>query len=135
MNDATQQPLPQITPYQLLGGETGIRTLVNRFYELMDTLPEAWEIRKLHPDDLSGSREKLFKFLSGWLGGPSLYIQEYGHPMLRRRHLPFPIGDRERDQWMMCMRQTREEQVADEQLRAQLLDAFQRTADHMRNRM
>jgi hemoglobin len=135
MNDATQQPLPQITPYQLLGGETGIRTLVNRFYELMDTLPEAWEIRKLHPDDLSGSREKLFKFLSGWLGGPSLYIQEYGHPMLRRRHLPFPIGDRERDQWMMCMRQTLEEQVADEQLRAQLLDAFQRTADHMRNRM
>ncbi|MEJ2362495.1 MAG: group II truncated hemoglobin [Gammaproteobacteria bacterium] len=135
MNDETQQPLPQITPYQLLGGETGIRTLVNRFYELMDTLPEAWEIRKLHPDDLSGSREKLFKFLSGWLGGPSLYIQEYGHPMLRRRHLPFPIGDRERDQWMMCMRQTLEEQVADEQLRAQLLDAFQRTADHMRNRM
>jgi len=121
------------TPYELLGGEQAVRELVDRFYDLMDTLPEAYEIRRLHPEDLSGSRQKLFKFLSGWLGGPSLYIQEYGHPRLRARHLPFPIGDTERDQWMMCMDQAMEEMGIEAGLREALHEAFKRTADHMRN--
>ena len=122
------------SPYQLLGGDAGVRALVDRFYDLMDALPEAATIRALHPRDLSGSRDKLYKFLSGWLGGPPLYVQEYGHPMLRARHLPFPISEAERDAWMHCMKQAVEERVADPMLRTQLIGSFFRTADHMRNR-
>jgi hemoglobin len=122
------------TPYDRLGGDAAVRRLVDRFYALMDTLPEAWEIRRLHPQDLSGSADKLYKFLSGWLGGPPLYWDEYGHPMLRRRHLPFPIAEAERDQWLLCMNQALDEQVTDEALRDALKDAFFKTADHMRNR-
>ena len=103
------------------------------FYETMDTIPEAWEIRKLHPDDLSGSEDKLFKFLSGWLGGPDLYMQEFGHPMLRRRHLPFPIGSRERDQWLLCMQHAMDKLEITGPLRTHLDQAFFSTADHMRN--
>src|SRR5687768_1508105 len=99
--------------YDLLGGESGVRTLVDRFYDLMDTLPEAAAVRALHPADLTDSRAKLFKFLSGWLGGPPLYVQEYGHPMLRARHLPFPIGEPERNAWMLCMTQALTERGLD----------------------
>lgn len=122
------------THYEQLGGEEKIRALVDRFYDLMDTLPEAYEIRRLHPDDLSSSREKLFKFLSGWTGGPGLYEQEYGHPRLRMRHMPFTIGERERDQWMLCMRQAMEDVGVEEPLRSQLEQAFYRVADFMRNK-
>ncbi len=123
----------QPTHYEGLGGETKVRELVDRFYTLMDTLSEARDIRRLHPADLSTSKEKLFKFLSGWLGGPPLYQQEFGHPRLRMRHMPFAIGERERDQWMLCMRQAMEDLGVDEQLRQQLDQAFYRVADFMRN--
>jgi hemoglobin len=92
------------TPYELIGAESGVRELVDRFYDHMDSETEAADVRSLHAKSLRASREKLFLFLSGWLGGPDLYVQKYGHPMLRRRHLPFAIGKRERDQWMHCMR-------------------------------
>ncbi len=126
-------PAPQ-TPYELLGGETGVRQLVDRFYDLMDTLPEATGIRALHAANLTGARDKLFKFLSGWLGGPPLYMEEYGHPKLRARHLPFPIGEAERDAWMLCMGRALDETVLEPLVREQLKAAFFRTADHMRNR-
>ncbi|HID82939.1 MAG TPA: globin [Chromatiales bacterium] len=126
---------PQQTPYAQLGGEEKVRQLVNRFYDLMDELPEAYEVRKLHAESLDSAREKLFKFLSGWLGGPPLYEQEYGHPMLRRRHLPFAIGERERDQWLMCMQLAMDEVGIQGQLRQHLDQAFFRTADHMRNQV
>lgn len=119
--------------YLLLGGETGVRKLVDRFYDLMEMMPAAKEILALHPDDLTDSRDKLFKFLSGFFGGPSLYIAQYGHPRLRARHLPFPIAESERDQWMLCMNQALDEQVEDEMLNQQLKLTFYRTADHMRN--
>ncbi|HNO87365.1 MAG TPA: group II truncated hemoglobin, partial [Rhodocyclaceae bacterium] len=90
------------TPYESFGGEETIRRLVHRFYALMDALPEAWDIRQMHPADLSGSEQKLFMYLTGWLGGPPLYEEAYGHPRLRARHLPFTIGDTERDQWLLC---------------------------------
>ena len=122
------------THYQRIGGEEKIHALVERFYELMDTLPEAYGIRKLHPESLQGARDKLFKFLTGWMGGPPIYTEEYGHPMLRARHLPFPIGDEERDQWMLCMNQALEDVVEDEALRQELSMAFAKVADHMRNR-
>lgn len=122
-------------PYNRLGGEEAVRKLVVRFYELMDTLPEAQGIRALHPQDLEGSIEKLFKFLSGWLGGPQLYMQEYGHPRLRARHMPFPIAEVERDAWMLCMTQAIDEQVQDDELLKQhLLQSLMKTADFMRNR-
>lgn len=124
--------LPQ-THYQRIGGEDKVRQLVQRFYDHMDELPETYGIRKLHAEDLSGSRQKLFDFLSGWLGGPPLYTDKHGHPMLRRRHLPFAIGASERDQWMHCMQLALEEVVEDGKLRGELYQAFMKVADHMRN--
>jgi hemoglobin len=116
-----------------VGGEAGVRRLVDRFYDLMDTLPEVRELRALHPPTLDGSRDKLHWFLVGWLGGPPLYIERFGHPRLRARHLPFAIGVRERDQWMRCMTQAIDEQLADPTLRATLVGALGPLADHMRN--
>lgn len=122
------------THYTMLGGEAGTRRLVDRFYDLMDELPEAWELRKLHPQDLQSSRDKLFKFLSGWLGGPGLYEAEYGHPRLRARHMPFPVDVQARDQWLLCMNMALDEQVSDALLKTQLKSSFANVADHMRNR-
>lgn len=122
------------TPYELLGGAQGVRTLVERFYQIMDTLPEAVRIRALHPADLSSSTDKLYKFLSGWLGGPPLYVEEFGHPMLRARHLPFPIETADRDAWLLCMKCALDEVQLEPLARAQLDQAFYKTADHMRNR-
>jgi hemoglobin len=126
--------LPIRTHYDMLGGEAGVLRLVTRFYDLMDTLPEAWELRKIHQQDLQGARDKLFKFLSGWLGGPGLYEAEYGHPRLRARHMPFPVDVQMRDQWMLCMNLALDEQVSDELFRMQLKSSFSNVADHMRNR-
>lgn len=122
------------TPYERLGGEQAVRELVDRFYDYMESLEEARGIRALHAKSLRGSREKLFLFLSGWLGGPDLYIQKYGHPRLRARHLPFPIGERELDQWMLCMSKAMEDMDIDNSLKKQLKSAFHNTADHMRNK-
>ena len=122
------------TPYALLGGDAAVRALVDRFFDLMKLEPDHAAIRQLHAVDLSQAREKLYLFLSGWLGGPSLYVERYGHPMLRARHLPFPIGTRERDQWLTCMNQAMVEQGVNEELRQRLLQAFFQTADWMRNR-
>lgn len=124
---------PTRTPYELMGGEAGVRRLTRRFYELMDTLPEAWDVRRLHPLDLGNSEQKLFMYLSGWLGGPDLFVARFGHPRLRARHLPFPINSLVRDQWMLCMSQAAEECIADAALRAKLLATLATLADHMRN--
>jgi hemoglobin len=120
--------------YETIGGDKVIRALVERFYELMDTLPEAQGVRAMHARDLRGSKEKLFMFLSGWLGGPQRYVEKYGHPRLRQRHMPFTIGESERDQWMMCMRQAMEDVGVSPELRQQLEATFFKTADFMRNK-
>lgn len=125
---------PAATPYARIGGEAGLRRLVGRFYELMDTLPEAYGIRKLHQPDLASAEEKLFMFLSGWLGGPQLYAEKFGHPRLRARHLPFAIASDEAAQWMLCMRQAMAETMSDGELRAGLDKALTELALHMRNR-
>jgi hemoglobin len=121
------------TPYEALGGADAVRGLVDRFYDLMDELPETYGLRQLHPADLTGSRQSLFEFLSGWFGGPPLYLEKKGHPRLRMRHMPFAIGPAERDQWMLCMRTALEEQVSDEALHQGVLNAFVQMADHMVN--
>lgn len=125
----------ETTPYQLIGGDAGIRRLVDRFYDLMDSAPEAAGIRALHATSLRSSRDKLHLFLTGWTGGPQVYVERYGHPRLRMRHIHFPIGVRERDEWLWCMDRALEEQEMPEPLRAHLRERFHALADHMRNRM
>ncbi len=125
---------PEGLPYERLGGDAGVRRLVDRFYDLMDLEPGFARLRALHPTPLDGSRDKLFWFLCGWLGGPNHYIERFGPPMLRARHLPYAIGDAERDQWMACMRQAMTECSVEAQLAAALEQALQGTADWMRNR-
>jgi len=127
-------PNNQQTVYEIIGGETGVRKLVNHFYDYMDTLEKASDIRQMHAKSLKASREKLFLFLSGWLGGPDLYVEKYGHPMLRRRHLPFTIGIQERDQWMHCMQKALQDMQLETDVEKRLLQAFMQTADHMRNK-
>ena len=119
--------------FDWVGGEDAVRALVDRFYDLMDLEPAYARLRAIHPTDLSGSRDKLFWFLCGWLGGPDYFQQRFGHPRLRARHLPFAIGIAERDQWMNCMRQAMEECGLDPALRERLDAAFMNTADWMRN--
>jgi hemoglobin len=123
----------QTTPFQRMGGEAGVRTLVDRFYDLMDLEPELAGIRRLHPTSLDGSRDKLFWFLCGWLGGPNHYIERFGHPRLRARHLPYPIGIAERDAWMACMMRAMGETGTDPALGEKLTESFFGTADWMRN--
>ena len=120
--------------YERIGGPEKVRALVRRFYQIMDELPESYGIRKLHPENLGGSEEKLFKFLSGWMGGPQLFVEEYGHPMLRQRHMSFPISNSERDQWLMCMNSALQDIVEDAGLCAELSTSFAKVADHMRNK-
>jgi hemoglobin len=122
------------TPFDRLGGEPGVRALVDRFYDLMELEPAFAGIRALHPSELEGSRDKLHWFLCGWLGGPNLYIERFGHPRLRARHLPYAIGIAERDQWMACMMQAMQDQGVDDTLAQRLTEAFFGTADWMRNK-
>ena len=119
--------------FERVGREPGVRTLVDRFYDFMDSLPEAATIRALHPADLSTSRDKLYWFLVGWLGGPQLYVERFGHPRLRARHLPFPIGTAERDAWLLCMQRALVETVPDEEIKTFMMRALTSVADHMRN--
>ena len=122
------------TAFDALGGESAVRALVYRFYDLMDLEADYAGIRALHPPELDSSRDKLFWFLCGWLGGPSHYVERFGHPRLRARHLPFAIGIRERDQWLACMAQAMRELDIDPALSERLSEAFHGTADWMRNR-
>ena len=123
------------TLYEMLGGETGVRLLVDRFYDLMDSAPEAEKIRSFHARSLKQSREKLFMFLSGWSGGPQLYIERFGHPRLRMRHMPFPIGKVERDQWLWCMNKALEESGLDPRAVEYLKAHFVEATDFMRNQV
>jgi hemoglobin len=123
----------EATPYDVLGGEPGILRLVHRFYELMDELPEAFTVRQMHPESLVGSAESLFGFLSGWFGGPPLFVEKKGHPRLRMRHAPYAVGQVVRDEWMLCMTQAITEQVADVIFRDWLVTTFAQMADHMIN--
>ena len=119
--------------YDMLGGEDAIRQLVDRFYDLMDEKDEVKTLRDLHAKNLRVSREKLFLFLSGWFGGPDLYVQKYGHPRLRQRHLPFAISTKESDEWMLCMNQALDEQVEDKMFAMKLKSTFDNMAQHMIN--
>ena len=124
----------EIALYEQIGGAEKLRELVDCFYDLMSLEPAFQTIFKMHPTSLDGSRDKLYMFLSGWMGGPGLYIEKYGHPRLRARHLPFQIGVAERNQWVVCMREAMKDVQLDEKLQDRLLYAFYETADFMRNK-
>ena len=128
---AAQQPA---SAYEWIGGEARIRTLVDRFYDLMDLEPAYAVLRASHGSTLDDARQKLFWFLCGWLGGPDYYQERFGHPRLRMRHMPFSIGIQERDQWLACMDQAMGEVGIAADLRARLNDSLFKTADWMRNR-
>ena len=125
---------PNVSLYELIGGETGLRALVERFYDLIESAPEAARIRALHPKSLKQSREKFFIYLSGWSGGPQLYVEKFGHPRLRMRHMAFSIGTAERDQWLWCMNKALEESQIDPRVVEYLKMRFAEIADFMRNR-
>ncbi len=129
MTDAQTETL-----YNAIGGDDTVRALTHRFYQLMDTLPEAARCRAVHPADLSGSEEKFYEYLTGWLGGPPLYTDKRGHPRLRSRHFGASIGAVERDEWLLCFSRALEETVAHPQLRAIILEPVTRLAHHMQNR-
>ncbi len=121
------------TIYKAIGGIDKVDELVDRFYDLMALEANFGELRAMHPQDLSNSREKLKFFLTGWMGGPDIYSPKYGHPMLRARHLPFKIGMKERDQWLACMYQALNDCGIEENIAKQLEEPFFNTADWMRN--
>ena len=122
------------TLFDTLGGEVRLRELVDRFYDLMDLEPQFAALRAMHPPTLDGSRDKLFWFLCGWSGGPNHYIERFGHPRLRARHLPFSIASVERDQWLRCMGLAMHELGMPDALQERLMTSFFQTADWMRNR-
>lgn len=123
----------KVSLYQLLGGEAELRRLTRRMYELMATLPEAAAARAVHPPDLSNSEQKFFEFMSGWLGGPPLFEERRGPPMLRRRHFVAKIGEAERDAWLVCFERALDETVGDARMRDRLREPVRRLADHMLN--
>ncbi|MDX9951673.1 MAG: group II truncated hemoglobin [Methylophilaceae bacterium] len=135
MIEKPQEPASESrTFFELLGGTEKIRDIVERFYDIMDSDPRAAGIRAMHAPDLTSAREKLFMYLTGWTGGPQLYIERYGHPRLRARHLPFPIDESARDQWMYCMIKSLHENGVEEPVLTQLASLLYDLADMMRNR-
>jgi len=123
---------PENLPYDAIGGEAGVRGLVERFYDRMEEGYPA--LRAMHPADDRESREKLFEFLSGWLGGPPLYMEKRGHPRLRMRHAPFAIDEAAVEAWLGCMEEAIEGEGIGEPLRGFLMQRFTHTARFMRNR-
>lgn len=119
--------------FDWIGGEAVIRSMVDRFYDLMELEPRYAELRAVHGSTLESARDKLFWFLCGWMGGPQHYTERFGHPRLRARHLPFKVGILERDQWLACMDEAMAETQIDPELRTRLNASFFQTADWMRN--
>lgn len=121
------------SPYEALGGEATVRAVCARFYELMDELPEAKACRAVHPPSLARAEEKLYEFLTGWLGGPQLYQQKYGHPRLRQRHFVAPIGHEEAAGWLACFHQAWNEIVPASELSREIAAKIDRLGWHMQN--
>ena len=137
MSDIAEQEKPaeaQATPYDMVGGEAGLRRLVSEFYRVMDSDPAMAPLRAMHAADLGPVSEAVFEWLSGWLGGPPLYIQRTGGFCLTGPHRPFPIDQEARDQWMYCMDAALARLDLEPRFREALGQAFGRLASMVRNR-
>lgn len=111
--------------FEEIGGHEAIKNLVHDFYDIMQTDPKASDCLATHIGrDLKDSEEKLTFFLSGWTGGPQLYLEKFGHPRLRMRHAPFRIGEKEAEQWLYCMKEALLRSSIQEEVQKKLLDAF-----------
>ena len=121
------------TPYDALGGSERVHALARAFYGCMDENQDYAGLRALHAPDLEPMQETFFEFLSGWLGGPQLYVQKHGHPRLRMRHASFPIDETMRDQWLACMAEAMDHQGIDGDIRMFLDARFAHVANFMRN--
>lgn len=120
------------SPYEELGGDTVVRQLVEHFYDRVDA--SAPTLRAMLPKDDSVSRQKLYEFLSGWMGGPNLYVERRGHPRLRMRHFPFAIGEEEAVEWLRCMSEAMDEVGVVGPVRNFLDERFAHSAHWLRNR-
>jgi hemoglobin len=111
--------------FEQVGGQSVIDKLVDDFYHIMSTDPMAEDCLRAHQGrDLSEAAHKLKFFLSGWLGGPQLYLEKFGHPRLRMRHMPFTIGRREAEQWLYCMYRALKLSTIDDKTQEQMMEAF-----------
>jgi hemoglobin len=132
-SNTVQPALLRPPHFEMLGGRDGVAGLVDAFYRHMDTRPDARGIRAMHEPDLAATKAVLVLYLCEWLGGPRDYSASRGHPRLRMRHAGFPIGQAERDAWLACMGAALEDAGAAPALRTELMNAFFKTADWMRN--
>lgn len=119
--------------YLMIGGKKKIRKIVDDFYFVMDTDEKARDCRNLHREDLKEASDKLFDFLCGWLGGPDQYVQKYGHPRMRMRHLPFVIGKNEKEQWLYCMNIALEKNIKSHKRRNRIFEAMKGLAERIQN--
>lgn len=119
--------------YERLGSAAGVRALVDRFYALMDERPELSRLRRIHPEHLAGSAERLFRFLDMWWGGDPESHGRSGPKagQLRQQHAPYAIGPAESDEWLLCMQLALEAQGVEAALRAALMRAFTAIAQQM----
>ena len=129
----SDKQIDETTPYYRIGGEEKVRELANRFYDVMENDTYATELLSIHPQPLDRIRHVFFLYLSLWLGGPDIYQQEFGHPRLRARHLPFTVSPALKEQWMYCMRKAMMTTVSDVALAQTLLQALDQLAEHMIN--
>ena len=122
-----KQPM---TPFEAIGGEQGIAALVDTFYSYVSKHPD---LSPIFPDDLTETARKQKQFLTQYLGGPNLYTEEHGHPMLRARHLPFEITPKRAKAWLACMEQAMEDTGVQGQIREFVFERLTLTAQHMVN--
>lgn len=122
----------QIAVYDAVGGMAFFERLVDTFYQGIESDDV---LAPLYPDapDFTGARHRLTLFLAQYWGGPATYQEERGHPKLRMRHFPFPVGPLQRDRWMLHMTHAVKTSGATEAIQATLLDYFARAAEHLRN--
>lgn len=132
--NATTETVERSTPYEQLGGETGVRQLVQAFYDDMEASPEASALRNMHAPNLGPMRQTLFEFLSGWLGGPRTYFERTNAKCMMSAHAGLPITQNEADQWMRCMRRALQQLNVAPDARAFVDNAFTRVCNAMVNR-
>ena len=120
------------TPYEILG-QDGVKALADAFYDVMDELPQAAEVRAMHAENLDSIKRMLTAYLTGWMGGPPVYQAMKGTVCLTEPHEPYAIGPKERDQWLLCMDKALERIGASEELINMLKEPMFRVADTVRN--